>query len=217
AVEFDMGRIIGEGKHLNKKRLYGNFVGDLLIFSLETIGLLGGFIVGILLAGTLANDGLILACPIIGLGLGVIIKALVMYPKYRNAPATDILELMSDPYASPLRGKPVKLQGNLIGRGQAGYKFGSDFKIQDLTGMLYLRYSSRFGPIGNFLFGMSRVQNLIGSQVNSQGWFRRGIMPWMDLVNLETTDGTVVNSYHRFWSFLFGFGAIFVGLFLGLM
>ncbi|MDJ0648234.1 MAG: zinc metalloprotease HtpX [Xenococcaceae cyanobacterium MO_188.B19] len=216
AVEFDMGRIIGEGKHLNKKRLYGNFVGDLLIFSLETIGLLGGFIVGILLAATLANDGLILACPIIGLGIGIVIKAVVMYPKYRNAPATDILELMSDPYASPLRGKPVKLQGNLIGRGQAGYKFGSDFKIQDPTGMLYLRYSSRFGPIGNFLFGMSRVQNLIGSQVNSQGWFRRGIMPWMDLVKLETTDGTVVNSYHRFWSFLLGFGAIFVGLFLGL-
>ncbi len=70
--------------------------------------------------------------------------------------------------------------------------------------------------IGNFLFGMRRVQNLIGSQVNSQGWFRRGIMPWMDLVKLETTDGTVVNSYHRFWSFLLGFGAIFVGLFLGL-
>ncbi len=215
-IEFDMGKVIAEGNHLNKKRLYGNFVGDVLLFSLETVGLIGGLIVGVILGQTFFNSQLAIACPIIGLGLGVVIKGLVMYPKYNNAPETDILELMSDPYASPLRGKPAKLQGNLIGRGQAGYKFGSDFKIQDKTGMLYLRYSSRFGPIGNFLFGMKRVQNLIGSQVNSQGWFRRGIMPWMDLVQLETADGTVVNSYHRFWSFLFGFGAMVLGLFLGL-
>ena len=215
-IEFDMGKVIAEGNHLNKKRLYGNFVGDVLLFSLETVGLIGGLIVGVILAQTFFNSQLAIACPIIGLGLGVVIKGLVMYPKYNNAPETDILELMSDPYASPLRGKPAKLQGNLIGRGQAGYKFGSDFKIQDKTGMLYLRYSSRFGPIGNFLFGMKRVQNLIGSQVNSQGWFRRGIMPWMDLVQLETADGTVVKSYHRFWSFLFGFGAMVLGLFLAL-
>ena len=216
AIEFDMGKVIGEGKRLSKKRLYGNFATDIVLYCSEGIGLLIGLIVGLVAMGTLPlpSPPLAIACPLIGLGVGVVCKALVMYPNYENAPKTNILELMSDPYASPLRGKPAKLQGELIGRGQAGYKFGSDLKIQDKTGMLYLRYSSRFGPIGNFLFGMKRVQNLIGSSVASRGWFRRGNMPWMDLIQLKTADGTLVNSYHRFWTFVFGFGAIVLGMLL---
>lgn len=216
AIEFDMGKVIGEGKHLNKKRLYGSFAMDVVLFSSEFIGLVGGLIVGVILisASPIPNPMLAIAFPLIGLGLGTITKGYVMYPQYKNAPTTNILELMSDPYASPLRGKPAKLEGELIGRGQAGYKFGSDLKIQDRTGMLYLRYKSRFGAIGNFLFGMKRVQNLIGSSVTSQGWFRRGNMPWMDLVQIVTSQGTIVNSYHRFWSFVFGFGALLLGLIL---
>ena len=210
AIEFDMGKVIGEGKTLNKKRLYGSFFLDIFLYSLEFVGLVCGLIVGI----ASGYGQLAIAFPIIGLGLGIVIKAFVMFPNYDRALETEVLELMSDPYASPLRGQPAKLSGNLIGRGQAGYKFGSDLKLQDKTGMLYLRYSSRFGPIGNFLFGMKRVQSLIGSAVNTKGWFRRGIAPWMDLIQLETETGTVVNSYHRFWSFILGGGAIFIGLFL---
>ncbi len=213
AIEFDIGKVIGEGKTLNKKRLYGSFFFDVFLFSLEFVGLVGGLILGI----ASGYGQFVLAFPVIGLGLGIIIKAFVMFPNYERARETEVLELMSDPYASPLRGQPAKLTGNLIGRGQAGYKFGSDLKLQDKTGMLYLRYSSRFGPIGNFLFGMKRVQSLIGSTVNTKGWFRRGIAPWMDLIQLETDSGTVVNSYHRFWSFILGGGAIALGLLLALV
>jgi Zn-dependent protease with chaperone function len=35
-IEFDMGKVVGEGKHLNKKRLYGNFATDILLYSDET-------------------------------------------------------------------------------------------------------------------------------------------------------------------------------------
>jgi hypothetical protein len=121
---------------------------------------------------------------------------------------------MSDPYASPLRGKPVKLQGELIGRGDAGYEFGSDLKIQDRTGMIYLHYASRFGPIGNFLFGMNRVKNLLGAQVGVTGWFRRGVAPWVDMTQLVAESGTTVKSFHRLWSFILGAVAILLGLFL---
>jgi hypothetical protein len=121
---------------------------------------------------------------------------------------------MSDPYASPLRGQPALLEGELIGRGDSGYKFGSDLKLQDPSGMLYLHYASRFGPIGNFLFGMKRVQSLLGQQVRTVGWFRRGIMPWMDLIQLEGENGTIVNSYHRFWSFILSGGSIMLGVVL---
>jgi hypothetical protein len=146
------------------------------------------------------------------LGVGILIKALVMFPNYAQAEELDVLSLMSDPYASPLRGQPAKLQGELIGRGDAGYAFGSDLKLQDRTGMIYLHYASRFGPIGNFLFGMKRVESLIGMDVNALGWFRRGVAPWMDLIQLESDSGTTVSSYHRFWSLVMGFGAIAIGI-----
>ncbi|MEH2046816.1 zinc metalloprotease HtpX [Nostoc sp.] len=213
-TEFDMGRVIGEGKSLNKSRLYGNFFLDVLLYGAETIGFFIGLVMGVILWSSSPNTGLVLGAPLIGLGIGIVIKALVMFPDYKQAPETDILTLMSDPYASPLRGQPAKLEGQLIGRGDAGYKFGSDLKIQDRSGMLYLHYASRFGPIGNFLFGMKRVQSLIGEQVGAVGWFRRGVAPWMDLIQLQSKNGTIVNSYHRFWSFILGGGSIILGVVL---
>ncbi|TVP63014.1 MAG: peptidase M48 [Nodularia sp. (in: Bacteria)] len=213
-IEFDMGRVMGEGKTLNKGKLYGNFFLDILLYGAETIGFFVGLAIGFILLSNSANPGLIFGAPLIGLGLGILVKAFVMFPNYNQAPATDVLTLMSDPYASPLRGQPAKLAGLLIGRGDAGYKFGSDLKIQDRNGMLYLRYASRFGPIGNFLFGMKRVQSLIGEQVGAVGWFRRGIAPWMDLIQLQSEHGTIVNSYHRFWSLVMGGGAVILGVFL---
>ena len=211
-TEFDMGRVVKDGRTLSKKKLYGNFVLDLLIFSGIPIGLFVGLAIGIAVAGTMPIA--IAACPLLGFGLATLIRTFVMFPSFKEAPESDVLKLMSDPYASPLRGKPVLLEGELIGRGDAGYAFGSDLKLQDRTGMIYLHYASRFGPMGNFLFGMNRVKNLLGAQVGVTGWFRRGVAPWVDLTQFITESGTVVNSFHRLWSFILGGAAILLGLFL---
>ncbi len=213
AVEFDMANVAAEGRNLSKQRLYQGFLFDVVLYSIEIIGTIAGFIVGIFIAGSPVRIiGYSFGCACIGYGIGVIIKTLVSFPHYDHAENTNVLELMSDPYASPLRGKPVKLAGKLIGRGDAGYKFGSDLKLQDKSGMMYLHYASRFGPIGNFLFGMKRVQSLIGAGVNTVGWFRRGVAPWVDLIQLKSDSGTVVNSYHRFGAYLISAVAIIVGI-----
>jgi hypothetical protein len=212
-IEFDMGRIMGEGRTLSKSKLYGNFVGDLLLYTAPAIGLFAGMIAGLTLplpGGELKP----IAYTSLGFGIGILLKTLVMFPNFDRAEETDILTLMADPYASPLRGKPAKLKGKLIGRGDAGYSFGSDLKLQDPSGLLFLRYASRFGPIGNFLFGMKKVKSLIGMQVHCLGWFRRGVAPWMDLIQLETQNETKVNSYHRFWSLIMGGGMILFGIVL---
>ena len=214
ATEFDMARVVKEGKTLSQQKLYGGFFFDLFLYLAETIGFFAGLIIGSILAAQTGYKGLAIGGVFLGLGVGILLKALVMFPKYEQAPETDILSLMADPYASPLRGKPANLNGTLIGRGDAGYIFGSDLQFQDKTGLLFLRYSSRFGPIGNFLFGMSRVKNLIGSQTKTLGWFRRGAASWLDLIRLETENGTIVNSYHRFWSFLLSIILILLGIYL---
>jgi hypothetical protein len=213
-TEFNMARVVADGKSLDKGKLYGNFAVDVVLYAAETIGIFVGLAIGFAIASSSRNSMWFLTGPLVGFGVGTLIKALVTFPDYSRAPETSVIELMADPYASPLRGKPARLNGDLIGRGDAGYVFGSDLKLQDRTGMMYLHYSSRFGPLGNFLFGMKRVKNLLGMKVQSVGWFRRGVAPWVDLIQLKTDSGTVVNSYHRFWAFVLGGGAIIIGLFL---
>lgn len=211
-TEFDMGRIVGEGKNLSKKKLYGNFVVDLLLYLAMPIGFVVGMVVGLTMMATMPLAPVGVA--FVGLGVGMLVRTLVMFPNFQQAAESDVLKLMSNPYASPLRGQPTKLQGELIGRGDAGYQFGSDLKLQDRTGMIYLHFASRFGPIGNFLFGMKRVQNLLGAQVGATGWFRRGVAPWVDLTQFVTESGTVVNSFHRLWSFIGAGLAIVFGVIL---
>jgi len=208
-IEFDMGRVVQEGKQLNRSRLYGHFALDVVIYIADMLGLILGASLGLITGNPVG----ILSGALIGFGIGTLIKAMVMFPDFNNAPAQDVLTLMSDPYASPLRGKPAKLDGKLIGRGDAGYRFGSDLKLQDKTGMLFLRYSSRFGPIGNFLFGASQVKPLIDTSGSAMGWFRRSAAPWMDLVRY-TSGGKVIRSYHRFWHLIMGCGAILIGIVL---
>jgi Zn-dependent protease with chaperone function len=214
ATEFDMARVVRDGKNLSKQRLYGSFVLDLLLYGAETLGILTGLVIGTVVLSFGQPPTALLVFPLIGFGIGTLIKALIMFPDYRQARQTDVLELMSDPYASPLRGKPAQLKGQIIGRGDAGYVFGSDLQFQDKTGLLFLHYASRFGPLGNFLFGMNRANSLIGSNGNVTGWFRRGNASYMDLIQIKGEGGTIVNSYHRFWSFLLGGGSIILGILL---
>ncbi|MFN7677756.1 MAG: M48 family metalloprotease [Cyanobacteriota bacterium] len=214
-LEFDMASVMREGYKLSKRRLYGGFILDLLLYSAEAMGLVLGLVVGFGVSSQTQRLSPMIAFPLIGLGLGTLLKAFVLFPDPSRAESTTILDLMANPYASPLRGIPTELDGTLIGRGQAGYVFGSDLQFQDPTGLLFLRYVSRFGPIGNFLFGMKRVQGMIVSQAAVKGWFRRGVASHLDLIRLRDDTGRVVNSYPRFWSFLLGGGLILVGIFLG--
>lgn len=214
-MEFDMGRVMAEGRQLNQKRLKQTFLVDVFLFVAPWIGVGLGLLlafIGLMVRSPIVLSGLSLA--LIGFGIGTLVKMVFMYPDFDKASGTDVLTLMSNSYASPLRGQPVKLEGELIGRGDAGSKLGSDLKLQDRSGMMYLHYSSRFGPIGNALFGYRQVQSLIGEEVNATGWFRRGVMPWVDLALLKTPAGRRVDSYHRFWTVILGGGTILLGLML---
>jgi len=213
-TEFDMGRVIREGRTLNKQKLYGNFVLDVIIYWAEWIGLVLGLLVGIALAMASGKSMLALAFPLIGCGVGAFIKMVIMYPDFKRASETDVLTLMSDPYAGPLRGRAVKLEGTIIGRGDSGYKFGSDLKLLAPTGMIYLRYTSLFGPLGNFLFGMAQADSLVNRDVEVVGWFRRGAMPWLDLVTIDGPTNRTVTSHPRFSLLTLSILTIVVGIFL---
>jgi hypothetical protein len=110
ATEFDMGRVIGEGKTLNKSKLYGSFLLDVVLYGARNHWVCRWLSYWRYSVVKFTKPGLMLGVPLIGLGVGVVIKALIMFPSYSQAPETDVLTLMSDPYASPLRGRPAKLK-----------------------------------------------------------------------------------------------------------
>ncbi len=214
--QFNMANVVKEGNKLDKQKLMTNFFVELIISNGHWIGGFLGFIFGLILTMSSQNTNLLISFICWGFGGGFILKTLLLYPDFKKAKASDIMTLMCDPYGSPVRGKPFQLKGTLIGRGDAGYSFGSDLKLQDQTGMIFTRYTSRFGAIGNFFFGATQAENLIGTPVGTIGWFRRGVAPWFDLMELSNKEQNV-KSYPRFGGLITGLGVILLGFVLPLI
>ncbi|MEN9205794.1 MAG: zinc metalloprotease HtpX, partial [Thermostichales cyanobacterium DRC_bins_46] len=212
--EFDMGRVVAEGRKLDKSRLYGSFVMDVIIMHAPWIGLIVGVLISLPAILMLSERvvsitlGSILLC----VSLGYLLLMLVKFPRFKQGTPMSILKAMVNPYASPLRGIPIELEGEVIGRGDAGNVLGSDLKFQDATGMIFLRYASRFGPLGNLLFGATQVKKVIGRRGKVTGWFRRGVAPWVDLAQIQVLSGQVVNSYPAFWGYLTSLVGIIIGV-----
>jgi len=109
-VEFDMASVVAQGKQLNRQQLYGNFLLDVVLLNAEWLGAILGMVLGIpaLRAG---SYGMFAGLALAGASLGLLLKMTVMYPSLENPPALTVLKAMSNPYASPLRGLPMQLQG----------------------------------------------------------------------------------------------------------
>ena len=58
ATEFDMTRVVKEGKNLSQQKLYGGFFFDLFLYLAETIGFFVGLIIGSILAAQTGYKGL---------------------------------------------------------------------------------------------------------------------------------------------------------------
>jgi hypothetical protein len=153
---------------------------------------------------------------IFGIGLGMTIKGFYRFPSLREPPYMSVIDLMSDPYASPLRGRPVVLEGTVIGRAAAGGKLTEDVMIEDRQGgLMVINYESPLGFLGNWWFATRRVGRLMQQQVRVLGWFRRGVSQLVDLKSLHTQTGELVNSWTAFWGKCGGILVLLVGIVVG--
>jgi Zn-dependent protease with chaperone function len=104
------------------------------------------------------------------------------YPwSFRDA---KVHELLRNPKASPVRGMPVRLRGRIIGRGVPGLFFSEDLKIDDGTGLLLIDYRAML-PIIDLLQGVFATQRFVGQEVVVEGWYRRQVVPYIEMVHLE--------------------------------
>lgn len=196
---FDFAKISAASKKLNMKRMYGQFSKEVVLYFAPWLGTGMGLLLG------LALGDYHLAMGALGLGLGILVKGYYSFASTAKAMPREFLDLMTDPYASPMKGRPVRLKGVLIGKATAGSTFSEDFMLQDRTGVVYLNYESAFGPLGNLFFGARKGQDLVGQEVEAVGWFRRGMMPQFDLLQMTTGSGERIKSYTFLWALLPGF------------
>jgi len=180
--------------NIDKKKLYSGFYLGAFMYYLPIFGLLTGFFFGGISAA-------LTFC-----GLGVIVKTLY---KFNNDPVQNmtLLELMTDIYASPAKGRKVVLEGKIIGRGEAGAYLSEDLMFQDSTGLIYLDYTSKFGSLGNLFFALKKVFKIINQDVQAEGWFFRGNYQMISVSKIKTVSETI-KSHPRLWSLLGGLALI---------
>ena len=125
---------------------------------------------------------------------------LLRFPQTAPKPTT-VLDLMSNPRASPVFGQAVQLQGTPIGRANPGYFADEDVMLRDRTGLITVDFRSMAGFIGNFFTGWLRVAKHIGQPAAVTGWFRRDMMGSVVLREMRTPAGRL-GSVPWFWQAL---------------
>ncbi len=116
---------------------------------------------------------------------------LYRYPK--EFPEDRVLNLLTDPKASPVKGRGAKVTGRIIGRGQPGLFWSEDLKLDDGTGLLLLDYHqvSRFIDV---LVGIFATREKVGKEVEVEGWYRRQVIPYLEIFRMRY-DGRRLKTY----------------------
>jgi len=191
--------------------LFLSYIAPLLFFLLP---ILGGVIVG--LSGF---------DPIVGIGLGLLLFALIWkwrrhdkYPKIRDDdPRVTVVHCLTDltknSYyeASPLRGKKAVFEGTVVGRGTPGFYLSEDLVIQDESGIITLDYSPILGFM-SFFFALFRAPGLQGRRVKAYGWYHRVPAPILSVWKIVTEDGKTFKNRWSGANWLFMWIVIVIGL-----
>lgn len=132
--------------------------------------------------------------------LGVLATIPIRFPSGGQA-AGSVVELMTNPAASPVIGRLARLEGKAIGRANPGFFAGEDVIYQDSTGILTIDFRSMLGFLGDLFAGWKRVPKHLDQRGSVTGWFRRSMGGYVILKELTSTAG-VLRARPYFWQAL---------------
>ena len=165
---------------------WDEFLVDLLVHLLPAVGLLGLPAGAFLLGGWDAN--LLGGVAALGWALGYLATLLFMY-RDRFFPESSVAALLKAVKVSAVRPVPCTLTGVVIGKGVPGYLFSEDFVLDDGTGIMFLDYRQPLA-LWEAIFGFLRAEKFQGKKVTVTGWYRRAPMPFVEIREIRTEDGT---------------------------
>jgi len=109
---------------------------------------------------------------------------------------TTIQALLDDVTVSPMQPRAVRLEGTIIGFGVPGAFWCPDLVLQDESGMLFVLYRQSI-PFARLFFAISEAESYIGRTVVIEGWFRRGLRPYVEMSSLASEDKRPHCAYSR--------------------
>lgn len=179
---------------------WDEFGQDLLVACLPLLGLIVGVAGGVALGFGQAMPITGFAMIALGLGIGWLGKLAFTYPMGRFD-AGRVSDLVSEVRVSAVRPVPVRLEGQVIGRGIPGLYWGDDLVLQDSTGFMLLQYRQPIGVL-EFLFGLFRAEGFIGQRVVAEGWYRRAPVPYLEIYQVHLPNGETHTSHNRGLAFV---------------
>jgi len=121
-----------------------------------------------------------------GLGIGIVLigisSALELRFRYptRGFPEMSVGTLMRQVKVSGVRPIPCRIDGTIIGRGEAGFIWSEDFVLRDATGMLYVDHRQPL-RLWEFLWGFFVGPMVLRGDAIVEGWYRRSPVPYIEV------------------------------------
>jgi heat shock protein HtpX len=127
--------------------------------------------------------------------------------KFQDA---SVMSLIEDVEVSEMRPRAVRLKGEIVGRGVPGAFWSPDLVLRDATGMIFMLYRQTI-PFARFFFAITEAEQYVGQEVEIEGWFRRGLVPYVEMRKLTGADGRPHRSYSRWVQYALALSAVIAG------
>ena len=118
--------------------------------------------------------------------------------------------LIEDLEVSQMRPRAVRIRGEIVGKGVPGWFWSSDLVLRDPSGIIFILYRQTI-PFARLLFAI-KAEDLIGTEVEIEGWFRRGLSPYVEMSLLTDKDGKRRRAYSRWVQYILSALAFSLGL-----
>jgi heat shock protein HtpX len=107
----------------------------------------------------------------------------------------NVRTLAEDITPSQMHPRAVSLQGEIVGRGQPGAFWSPDLLFKDETGILFM-VDRQSIPLARFILSQG-TDRWVGQRVTLEGWYRRGMTPFIELSRITGEQGDSHRSYSR--------------------
>jgi len=118
------------------------------------------------------------------IALGITWAARIAFRYRGEFRRAKVVELLEDLNVSQMRPRAIEIEGEIVGNGIPGAFWSPDLVLRDETGLMFLLYRSSI-PFGRLLFALRSADRLVGERVTVQGWYRRGLKPYIEMSRVE--------------------------------
>lgn len=163
------------------------------------------------------DPSLLMGLTLIGFGIGTMLRINRCFPDIKTKSLSrsgDISASQRRPQDLPIDGRPVQLQGTLLGRSGVANLLCQDLFLRTPTGMINLNVMPALGPLGHLMHLQNHPAQITGTEVSVKGWLRRGPTIWLDVMNIQHRHKNFSISNPLYFSILISLGSCFLGIYV---